>query len=68
MIESLRDASTPYIHMYVAGRPPSARANEEHQKILDACIRGDEKAAESAIREHLRSASHDLVAFMSGTR
>ncbi|MEO8422534.1 MAG: GntR family transcriptional regulator [Actinomycetota bacterium] len=67
MIENLRDASTPYIHMYVAGRPPAARANEEHQHILDACIRGDRKAAQAAIREHLRSASHDLVAFLSGT-
>jgi DNA-binding GntR family transcriptional regulator len=66
LIENLRDASTPYIHMYVAGRPPAARANEEHQHILDACIRGDRKAAQAAIREHLRSASHDLVAFLSG--
>ena len=67
MIENLRDASTPYIHMYVAGRPPAARANEEHQRILDACIRGDRKAAETAIREHLRSASRDLVAFLSAS-
>lgn len=67
LIENLRDASTPYIHMYVAGRPPAARANEEHQHILDACIRGDRKAAQAAIRDHLRSASHDLVAFLSGT-
>lgn len=67
MIENLRDASTPYIHMYVAGRPPAARANEEHQRILDACISGDGEAAEAAIREHLRSASHNLVEFMSTT-
>lgn len=67
LIENLRDASAPYIHMYVAGRPPAARANEEHQHILDACIRGDRKAAQAAIRVHLRSASHDLVAFLSGT-
>lgn len=67
LIENLRDASTPYIHMYVAGRPPAARANEEHQTILDACVRGDRKAAEVAIRDHLRSASHDLVRFLGGT-
>jgi DNA-binding GntR family transcriptional regulator len=67
LIENLRDASTPYIHMFVAGRPPAARANDEHQQILDASIRGDRKAAQAAIREHLRSASHDLVAFLSGT-
>jgi DNA-binding GntR family transcriptional regulator len=66
LIENLRDASTPYIHMYVAGRPPAARANEEHQAILDACLRGDRPAAEAAIRDHLRSASRDLVAFLGG--
>lgn len=66
LIEGLRDSSTPYIHMYVAGRPASARANDEHQLILDACIRGDRKAAEAAIREHLRSASSDLAGFLGG--
>lgn len=67
LIENLRDASTPYIHMFVAGRPPSARADEEHQSILDACVRGDPEAAEAAIRDHLRSASRDLVRFLGGT-
>jgi DNA-binding GntR family transcriptional regulator len=65
MIENLRDASTPYIHMFVAGRSPAARANEEHQEILDACTRGDREAAERAVREHLRSASRELAAFLN---
>lgn len=65
MIENLRDASTPYIHMFVAGRSPAARANEEHQEILDACTRGDRDAAERAVREHLRSASRELAAFLN---
>jgi DNA-binding GntR family transcriptional regulator len=65
MIENLRDASTPYIHMFVAGRSPAARANEEHQEILDACVRGDRGAAERAVREHLRSASAELAAFLN---
>jgi DNA-binding GntR family transcriptional regulator len=64
MIENLRDASTPYIHMFVAGRSPATGANEEHQEILDACIRGDREAAERAVREHLRSASEALAAFL----
>lgn len=67
LIESVRDASTPYIYMFVAGRPPSARADDEHQRILDACTRGDRKAAETAIKDHLRSASRDLVRFLGGT-
>lgn len=67
LIENLRDASTPYIYMYVAGRPPSERANEEHQAILDACVSGDEEAAQAAIRDHLRSAAADLARFLGGT-
>jgi DNA-binding GntR family transcriptional regulator len=66
LIENLRDASTPYIYMYVAGRHPSERANEEHQALLDACVRGDEEAARAAIREHLRSAARQLARFLNG--
>jgi DNA-binding GntR family transcriptional regulator len=65
LIDSLRDASAPYIYMFVASRPVSERANEEHQAVLDACIRGDAKAARRAIHEHLRHASRDLAAFLS---
>jgi len=65
MIESLRDASTPYIHIYVAEHPAAARANEEHQRILDACVAGDRDAAAEAIQAHLRSAADGLVEFLS---
>jgi DNA-binding GntR family transcriptional regulator len=65
LIDNLRDASAPYIHMFVASRPLSQRANEEHQEILDACVRGDADAAETAIRGHLRSASEQLAEFLS---
>ena len=65
LIDSLRDASAPYIHMFVASRPVSERANEEHQEILDACVRGDSEAAQRAIRGHLRGASDQLAEFLS---
>jgi DNA-binding GntR family transcriptional regulator len=65
MIESLRDASTPYIHINVAGHAHGGRADEVHQRILDACVAGDPDAAEAAIREHLQSAADRLVAFLS---
>jgi DNA-binding GntR family transcriptional regulator len=66
LIENLRDASTPYIYMYVAGRPPSQRSNDEHQAVLDACLRGDVEAAQEAIRGHLQSAADDLARFLGG--
>jgi DNA-binding GntR family transcriptional regulator len=64
LIDNLRDASAPYIHMFVASRPLSERANDEHQAILDACLGGNAAAAKKAIRAHLRHASNDLAAFL----
>lgn len=64
LIDNLRDASAPYIYMFVASRPLSERANEEHQEILDACIRRDVAGAKRAIRDHLRGAAGDLAAFL----
>lgn len=58
LIENLRDASTPYIHMFIVARTDNS--NDEHQEILDACIRGDEPAARRAIRDHLRHAADEL--------
>jgi DNA-binding GntR family transcriptional regulator len=65
LIDNLRDASTPYIYMFVANRKPSDQANGEHQEILDACIRGDAKSAQRAIRDHLRHASGELAEQLS---
>jgi len=67
LIDNLRDASTPYIYMFVANRKPSDQANGEHQEILEACMRGDSKAAQRAIRHHLRHASTELAAQLGGT-
>jgi len=67
LIDSLRDASTPYIYMFVANRKPSDQANDEHQAILDACMRGDAKAAQRAIRDHLRHASTELAEQLGGS-
>jgi DNA-binding GntR family transcriptional regulator len=65
MIESLRDASTPYMRINVAGHAIETRANEEHQQILGACVEGDADAAEAAVRQHLRSAAGRLIGFLS---
>jgi DNA-binding GntR family transcriptional regulator len=62
LIDNLRDASNPYIYMFVASRKPSDQANGEHQAILDACVRGDAKAARRAIHDHLSHASGELAA------
>lgn len=61
LIASLRDASNPYIYMFVASAKPPEGANDEHQEILDACLRGDRKAAQRAIRDHLRHTAGELA-------
>lgn len=61
LIASLRDASNPYIYMFVVNTKPSDQADHEHREILDACVRGDSRAAQRAIRDHLRHTSQELA-------
>lgn len=60
LISNLRDASAPYIHMFVSSSKPADQSNHEHHEILNACLAGDVKAAQAAISEHLRHASREL--------
>jgi DNA-binding GntR family transcriptional regulator len=61
LIANLRDASNPYIYMFVASAKPTDEANAEHQQILDACVRGDARAAQRAVRDHLRHTARELA-------
>lgn len=60
LIDTLREASMPYIYMFIASRTPSGTTNEEHQEILDAALRGDAAAAQRAVRKHLQHAADEL--------
>lgn len=60
LISSLRDASAPYIHMFVSTAKPTDESNLEHRQILAACLAGDVEAAQAAVSEHLRHASREL--------
>lgn len=65
LITSLRDASAPYIHMFVSSTKPAELSSAEHREILEACLRGDVVAAQHAIQEHLRHASRELEQSLS---
>lgn len=53
MIETLRDASSAYLHIYATRDFPAKRLDAEHREILQACCdRCPERAAE-AVRHHL---------------
>lgn len=54
LIDLLWDNAERYRRMSVKARGTLEDRMREHQHILDACLRGDPKAAERAIANHLR--------------
>jgi DNA-binding GntR family transcriptional regulator len=55
MIETLRDASSAYLHIYATRDDfPSDRLDAEHREILAACRAGKPARAADAVRHHLR--------------
>ena len=67
MIATLRDASSAYIHMYVAHQPPGARADSDHQEILDACRSRDAARARAAVEHHMRHTADEVAEFIEGS-
>jgi DNA-binding GntR family transcriptional regulator len=61
LIANLRDASNPYIYMFVADNKPIDEANDEHEAIVAACLAGDRDAARQAIHDHLRHTADALA-------
>ena len=64
LITNLRDASAPYIHMFVSSTKPGDQSSAEHRQILDACLAGDVAAAQNAVQIHLRHASRELEQYL----
>lgn len=60
LITNLRDASAPYIHIFVSSTKPGDQSSAEHRQILAACLAGDIVAAQEAVQIHLRHASREL--------
>jgi DNA-binding GntR family transcriptional regulator len=61
MIETLRDASSTYIRMYVSHQPPGQRSDADHQRILDACRARDANEARAAVAHHMRHTAEELA-------
>ena len=68
MIQSLRDSSSTYIHMFAAHDLPNHHADEDHQAILDACKAGDVEGARAAIARHIRHTVDGLIRFIESTQ
>lgn len=56
MIDTLRGASSSYIHMYITRRSSAGRPDQEHQDILEALKMERARSAVKAVRAHLRNA------------
>ena len=67
MIANLRDGSSAYIHLFVAHQGPGERADDEHQRILDACRARDAAKARAAVREHMRHTLKAVIEYLDAT-
>jgi len=65
LISNLRDASSPYISMFVSSTKLEDESSAEHRQILDACLAGDADAAEKAVQRHLEHASTELEPYLT---
>jgi DNA-binding GntR family transcriptional regulator len=66
MIDSLRDASSAYLHIYAAHDFPVARLDAEHREILDACSMRDPLRAAAAVRNHLQHTVDHVARTLEG--
>jgi DNA-binding GntR family transcriptional regulator len=66
MIETLRDASSAYLHIYAKVEFPSDRLDAEHREILAACRARDPERAAEAVRHHLRQTVDHVARKLEG--
>ena len=70
MIESLRVLSTSYLQLYTSRLDQHARdshydrVNDEHQRIVEACLTTDAGALEALLRLHLTQTVDSIVAML----
>lgn len=64
-VRTLHVNSTRYVIIYLLASPDHRQVTQdEHQQILEACRRGDAKAATVCLEHHLQSTANHLVAFL----
>jgi DNA-binding GntR family transcriptional regulator len=66
MIETLRDASSAYLHIYATRDFPSERLDAEHREILAACRERQPRRAAEAVRHHLRQTVEHVARRLEG--
>lgn len=65
MIETLRDASSAYLNLYLTEWPPAAEINEQHRRILAAVKAQDAEKASQLMEAHLERTVNSIRPFLS---
>jgi DNA-binding GntR family transcriptional regulator len=63
-IRKLHQSITPYLRLYLSTDKAWEMPGFEHRELLDAIAKGDPKAGEQMMREHVMSAAHGVVEFV----
>ena len=64
LIENLRNTSAPYIRQYIDSSEHMEEAKESHQRIFEACARGDAAAARRETEKHLKAVCQGMLVFV----
>jgi DNA-binding GntR family transcriptional regulator len=64
-IQTLHTNIARYLVLYLAGMDYQNQSQREHRALLEACRHGEIEKATTILEEHLRSASTQLVAFLT---
>lgn len=55
LIGELRESSAAYLRLYSTLAPTADQTQQEHERVVEACRKGDAKGAAKAIEAHLRN-------------
>lgn len=65
LIQNMHNNVERYMRLYLSTMNYQAKSQEEHRRLLDACIQRDVKAAQELLRRHMADASANLSGYLS---
>lgn len=65
LIQNMHNNVERYMRLYLSTMNYRAKSQEEHRRLLDACVQRDIKAAQELLRRHMAEASANLSGYLS---
>ena len=65
MIDSLRNAISPYIRQFIASEERRRESRQEHAALVEACQARDGARAEEVLRKHISTSGEFMLHFLS---